>query len=292
MTSDVGWSQFNLRVRAAPTRWELPLRTMQTRSSTPRAVALDDRDHSGPPGQRRPRLPAGLPSPVPPRAQAPRQRPPGPCHEGWCPRSLRRSRAPRPHRSRPGCGGHHRVPRRRCARARRSGLRERTCQSPRPPFVCPTPRGHLDTAQPSSSGPAKPRAAERARPIRRGEMRLCAASGCFVPRSWRQVLSDGDGVGQGLARALHRHGGARRRRQLVPPERGGLLSRWRTGIRTMHLAEVLALTAHEPADGFRAAPGEWNDRPLHANACSVLRSWCGPPWRSISLADAAARRRA
>ena len=146
----------------------------QTWSSRPEAVALDDQGRSGPPGPHRLLLPDARPSPTPRRTQGRRWRPPAPCHEEWCPRSLRRSRDRRLHRSRPGCGGHHRVPRRRFARARRCGLHARTCRSPRPPFECPTPRGHLDTSHPSSSG--LPRSAAGGRPaVAADEMRRSAA---------------------------------------------------------------------------------------------------------------------
>jgi hypothetical protein len=127
----------------------------QTWSSRPEAVALDDQGHSGPPGPHRLLLQDARPSPTPRRAQGRGWRPPAPCHEEWCPRSSRRSRDRRLHRSRPGCGGHHRVPRQRFARGRRCDLHARTCRSPRPPFECPTPRGHLDTTHPTSSGPPR-----------------------------------------------------------------------------------------------------------------------------------------
>lgn len=99
---------------AASDSWTRSRATMekQTGSSRPEAVALDDQGHSGPPGPRRLLRQDARPSPTPRPTQGRRWRPPAPCHEESCPRSLRRSRDRRLHRSRPGCGGHHRVPRR------------------------------------------------------------------------------------------------------------------------------------------------------------------------------------
>jgi hypothetical protein len=84
----------------------------QSQSSKPEGVVLDDQGRPGPPGLHRLRLPAARPSPTPRRAQARRWRPPAPCHEEWCPQSLKRPRDRRLHRSRLGYGGRHRVPRR------------------------------------------------------------------------------------------------------------------------------------------------------------------------------------
>ena len=85
-----------------------PIET-QEQSSRREAVSLDDRGHSGPPGPHRRRLPDARPGPALRRTLSRRRRTPAPCHEGSCPRSLRRSRGRRLHRSRPGYVGRRRV---------------------------------------------------------------------------------------------------------------------------------------------------------------------------------------
>ena len=163
----------------------------QARSSKREAAALDDLGHSDPPGLHRLPLRAAPPSPTPHLVRAPRWRPPAPCREGWCLRFATRSGARRLHLSRPGCAGHHRVRRPRFARARRCGLHARTCRIPGPPCECPTPRGHLDTTRPTSSG-------LHAR-IERAQMRL-ALNEMRLSAAYRPWPGASGLRGQGVAR--------------------------------------------------------------------------------------------